>query len=96
MTGELEAAQHQEWHQVADVQAAGGGIEAAIEDARHGQMIAQGDGVGILGDKPALAQLVQQMGVEHGVSNDRGKAAILAVRRERDHVPQGTVLSPPC
>ena len=84
---QLEAAQHQERHQMTDMQAAGGGIEPAIDGARGGKMIGQGRRVGILGHKAALGQLIEQVGVDHGYSNNRGKAVILAVLAGGGYVP---------
>ncbi len=70
---QLEAAQHQQWNQMADVQAASGGIEPAVDGARGGKMVGQRRRFGILGHQAASGQLIEQMGVDHGFSNSRGK-----------------------
>ncbi len=74
VTRQLKAAQHQQRHQMADVQAAGGGIEPAVDGAWGSEMVGQRHRVGILGYQATSGQLIEQVGVDHGVSNSRGKA----------------------
>ncbi|MNH09643.1 hypothetical protein D3C79_691040 [compost metagenome] len=89
VTRQLEAAQHQERHQMTYVQAAGSGIEAAVEGARLGEVGGQGRRVGHLGHQAALGQVSEQMGVEHGVSNSRGKSPYSPLWFGADMSPRG-------
>ncbi len=62
MAEQLKAAQGQQGHQVADVQAVGGGIKAGVEDNRAGgQPFLQFRRVGAIGHQAAPFQFVKNI-----------------------------------
>ena len=62
VTSELEAAQHELAHEVPDMEAVAGGIEAAVErDRPGGEPLAQAGDVGAIGDQSAPCEVFEKV-----------------------------------